>query len=143
MRLFLVRKIVILAGAIVGTLVVANSGAAQNPTTQPTTRPCVEDENAQLRARVRELEDRLKSLEQRLDERRRSPLPDRLNIPRLQVPRALPPPTTQPHRFNLPRLLPPRHLRPELFDQNVPPDWHPREFNGLRYYIVPLRPCPV
>ena len=122
MRSSFVHTIVILASAIVGTLFVANSGAAQKLTTQPTTRPGVEDENAQLRARVRELEDRLKSLEQRLDERRRSPLPDRLNIPRLQVPRTLPPPTTQPHRFNLPRPLPPRHLRPELFDQHVPPD---------------------
>jgi hypothetical protein len=103
-------------------------------------------ENEELRAQVRQYEQRMKELENRVRELERARQPDlkiipapRMEpLPRVQPPRGiipmpnpLPrPPSTQPFRND---------IRPLVLPDRVPADWQEREFNGIKYYIIPLQ----
>ena len=107
------------------------------PGTQPTQPSDLERETAALRERLKSLEQRVAELERRLARLDEGDARGRLRIvprpPEVRPP-VVPPPPIDPNR---PRL----DVRPPLRDRGDGREgWQEREFNGLRYYVVPTEP---
>jgi hypothetical protein len=71
------------------------------------------DEITQLKEKIAALEERVAELEEKLEEKQPNIILKQKNTPKL------------------PNLLPPSH--------DVPPNWEQKEFNGMSYYIVPIK----
>jgi hypothetical protein len=118
---------------LVALLLVISSGARAGSTAPSD----LSAENERLRARVRELEDKVKELEHRLERVTpyRYPYPYSLT----PIPSPAPVPQTRPPH---PRRNPwrdffvPDGRMPD--GRNVPEDWVRKEFNGQPFYLIPL-----
>lgn len=71
------------------------------------------DELTQLKEKIEALEERVAELEEKLEEKQPNIILKQKKTPQL------------------PNLLPPSH--------DVPPNWEQKEFNGMSYYIVPIK----
>jgi cell division septum initiation protein DivIVA len=71
------------------------------------------DEITQLKEKIEALEERVAELEEKLEEKQPNIILKQKNTPQL------------------PNLLPPSH--------DVLPSWEQKEFNGMSYYIAPIR----
>ena len=103
---------------------------AETLTAEPMLRsgaPDLAKENARLRGEVEMLKSRVSVLESRVRE---------LEAGTPSAPKPAPRPTQPQVVPKAPRLVPGQPGR----ERPVPEGWQEREFNGMRYYIVPLKP---
>lgn len=122
------------------------------PAFAQTTRPAddVANENAELKKRIDKLEAYVAELEAKLHAARAAttPIPTQPRaVPRIPAPygyelpsppfRLPPPPPRVPDLKPTP--VPPSNLVPPLPRQSAPEQWKRHEFNGMEYYVVPLK----